>query len=198
MLFRSPAYTDLGGTGELLLVVHEQGVVKGWRQFKRPDSKSLYEAMKGGDNTLIGSGVLASDVAGVWNHERLVRTSTKLYANHCVQTNNGSCVSGSAGSPDGDRIGSHEGTPSDNNGGGLGNWHDMRYCCGGKSYAGKTCNGSAYRTTSEAQAGWAGQNGTFGTDSAGAMTGTNNDTNCGNANWAKGNGINYDYAVYLR
>ena len=183
---KSPAYSQLSGTTELLLVVHEQGAIKGWRHFKRPDGKTLLAAMKGGDNTLIGTSVVASNTAKVWSGERLVRTSTQLFANHCVNQGS-SCVSGNAGSSDGDRIGSHQGTPSGNNGGGLGNWHDMRYCCAGKSYAGKNCNGSAFRTTSEAQAGWAynTQHGTFGSDSFGKMTGTQNDSGCGNANWAK-------------
>jgi len=89
--------------------------------------------------------------------------------------------------------------PANNDGGGLGNWHDMGYCCGGQSYAGAGCNGSAFRTTSEAQAGWAysDQNGTFGSDSYGAMTGTENDNGCSNANWAIGNGFDYDYAIFF-
>ena len=197
---KSPAYGDLAGAGELLLVVHEQGTVKGWRHFKRPDTKTLLQAMQGGDNTVLGASVVASNTAGVWQHERLVRLSTKLYANHCVASGGG-CVAGASGSPDGDRVGSNEGTPNDNDGGGLGNWHDMGYCCAGQSYgSGKKCNGSAFRTTSEAQAGWAynNQHGTFGTDSFGKVTGTQNDGGCGNANWAKSSGVNYDYAVYIR
>ena len=196
---KSPVYSQMNGATELLVVVHEQGTIKGWRHFKRPDGKTLLTAMKGGDNTLIGASVVASNTAGVWTGERLVRSSSQLFANHCVNQGS-SCVSGNAGSSDGDRIGSHEGTPSGNNGGGLGNWHDMRYCCGGENYAGKNCNGSAFRTTSEAQAGWAydSQNGTFGSDSFGKMTGTQNDSGCGNANWAKANGHNYDYSIYLR
>ena len=197
---KSPAYVDLAGAGELLLVVHEQGAVKGWRHFKRPDTKTLLQVMQGGDNSLLGSSVMAANVGGVWQHERLVRVSTKLYANHCVASGGG-CVSGSGGSPDGDRVGSNEGTPKDNDGGGLGNWHDMGYCCAGQSYgSGKKCNGSAFRTTSEAQAGWAynDQYGTFGTDSFGKVTGTQNDGGCGNANWAKSSGVNYDYSIYIR
>ena len=71
--------------------------------------------------------------------------------------------------------------------------------CSGKKYGVKTCNGSAFRTTSEAQAGWtySGQHGTFGTDSFGAMTGTQNDSGCQNANWAKKGNVNYDYSIYL-
>lgn len=184
--------------GNILLVVHKQGQVVGWKKFIKTAEKSLQEFMTGGDNTLIGGSVDKSDVGGIWANERLVRTSTKLYANHCV-TSGGTCVGGAGGSPDGDRIGSHEGTPKDNDGGGLGNWHDMAYCCTGQSYAGKNCNGSAFRTTSEAQAGWAytSQHGTFGTDSFGKITATQNDSGCGNANWAKGSGVDYDFAIYI-
>lgn len=197
---KSAAWNDLANATEILLVVHEQGAVKGWKRFKKSNGDTMFQHLKGGDNTLIGSSVLAADTAGVWSGERLVRLSTALYANHCVTTG-GSCVSTSnAGSPDGDRIGSHQGTPQDNDGGGLGNWHDMAYCCAGKSYAGKTCKSSAFRTVSEAQAGWvyAGQNGTFGTDSFAPMTGQQNDNGCSGANWAKANAVAYDYAIYLR
>ncbi len=196
---KSPAYSQMSATTELLLVVHEQGKIKGWRHFKRPNNKTLLAAMKTGDNTLIGSSVVASNFANVWSGERLVRQSTQLFANHCVNQGNG-CVTASSGSSDGDRVGSHQGTPTGNTGGGLGNWHDMLYCCAGKKYDGKSCNGSAFRTTSEAQAGWAynSQHGTFGTDSFGKMTGTQKDSGCGNANWAKANGVNYDYSIYLR
>ena len=196
---KSSAFTNLDGTTEALLVVHENGSYVGWKSFSKSGSGTLYEYLQGGDNTLLGNAVLNSDTANIWSQERLVRSSTSLYANHCVATGGG-CTSGSSGSPDGDRIGSDEGTPSDNNGGGLGNWHDMHYCCSGQSYGGVSCNGSAFRTTSEAQAGWGytSQAGTFGSDSYATMTNTQNDSGCSNSNWAQSNGVNYDYALFFR
>jgi hypothetical protein len=147
--------------------------------------------------------VLGSSIAGLAANERVVRLSTQLYANHCVATG-GSCTSGSAGSPDGDRIGSHEAIPSDNVGGGLGNWHDMRYCCAGQTYAGKTCNGGAIRTSSEAQGGWAlcytaTAPGYFGTDTFGPASNTCSDgTGCQFATWASANGLAYDFSIWIR
>jgi hypothetical protein len=195
---KSRAFMDLSAANSLLLMVHENGAVLGWKSFALAGTGSLSSYLQGGDNTQLGSSVIASDTASVWTGERLVRDSTSLFANHCVQTGGG-CVTSSGGSPDGDRIGSNQGTPSDNNGGGLGNWHDMGYCCSGQNYAGHGCNGSAFRTTSEAQAGWVytGQTGTFGSDTFGAMTGTQNNSGCSNANWAIGNGFDYDYAIFF-
>ncbi len=196
---KSPAYMQLSEATSVLIMIHENGNIVGWKSFVKDGVGSLYSYMQGNDNTVLGSSVQDSDIANIWANERLVRTSTALFANHCLQ-HGGNCVTSNGGSPDGDRIGSHESDPSNNNGGGLGNWHDMNYCCSGQTYAGHECNGSAFRTASEAQAGWTynGQHGTFGTDSAGAMTGTQNNTNCGNANWAIANGINYDYAIFFR
>ena len=55
-----------------------------------------------------------SSVAGLSTNEQLVRLSTSIYVNHAVTTSQ----------PDLDRFGSNQATPSDNVGGGLGNWHD--------------------------------------------------------------------------
>ena len=132
---KSQAFMDMSTATEVLLVVHENGSYVGWKSFAKNGSGSLYDYMQGGDNTLLGSSVLNSDVGNVWSGERLVRLSSSLYANHCIQTGGGSCTTGSGGSsPDGDRIGSHEGTPNNNDGGGLGNWHDMHYCCDASSH----------------------------------------------------------------
>ncbi|MBI4705675.1 MAG: hypothetical protein HY744_31675, partial [Deltaproteobacteria bacterium] len=199
---KSEAWNSLSGATELLLMIHEQGLVRGFKRFTKADGKTMYDVFQSGDNTLLGTGVLGADTAQLWPNERLVRLSNQLHVNHCVQEG-GACTSGSSGSPDGDRISSNEATPSGNNGGGLGNWHDMHYCCPpGKSYgSGKVCNGSAFRTTSEAQAGWSscsGQQGFFGTDTFGPATNTCNDGGCDNANWSQPNGVAYDYALWLR
>jgi hypothetical protein len=137
----------------------------------------------------------------------VVRLSTQLFANRCVTSGSqgvGSCVaSGTVAAPDGDRLGSAEATPSDNNGGAIGNWHDMGWCCTGNTYAGKPCNGQAFRTTSEYAAGWApewlaGQSGTFGSNSFATMTfSLQGTTPCATANYAKANGYDYDIAVYF-
>jgi cysteine-rich repeat protein len=196
----SQGWSDLGGTKEIMLLIHDEGVTVGWKSFTKLVTDTMRSYVLGGDNVLIGP-VKKSDVGAIWMNERLVRLSTNLYANHCVQTG-GQCTSGNAGSPDGDRLGSHEAIPSDNNGGGLGGWHDMGYCCVGQTYAGKMCKGGAFRTTSEAQAGWSacygGQAGHFGTDTAGPSSNVCSDAICGNAQWSQPSGKNYDYAVYLR
>ncbi len=70
------------------------------------------------------------------------------------------------------------------------------------------CNGSTIHTASEAQlgrdpdyVGTGGQpapGGTYGTDAYLPPSGTLGDTSCATANWAWNNGIDYDYAVFLR
>ncbi|MCK5688203.1 hypothetical protein KAI87_02980, partial [Myxococcota bacterium] len=176
----------------------------GWKHFQKSNGGTMYGAMQGGDNTLLGSAVVASDTARIWEGERLVRISTELYANHCVQTGGGSCTSGSADYPDGDRIASHEAVPSNNNGGGLGNWHDMNCCCSGRDYgSGKICNNASFRTTSEAQAGWCpdywlGGDGYFGTDTFARATCDQSNSECWESNWASPNHYAYDYAIFLR
>ena len=198
---KTQAYSDLTGTSDVLLVAHEQGITQGWKQFTKANGNSLHWYMSQGDNTLLGTEVVASDVSGMWSQERLVRLSTTLVANRCYQHNGGSCTGNNASSPDGDRISSNEATgyAGDNTGGGLGNWHDMNYCCG-SSLAGHSCNGHSIRTASEAQAGWSydTQFGTFGTDSLLPMNGAKNNNDCSNANWAIQNGRNLDYALYVR
>ncbi len=196
---KSQAYMELGAGSRILLVVHEQGSVVGWKSFNKSGGDTLATYMAAGDNNLMTTSVQSSDTSSVWTGERLVLDSTALFANHCVNEGSGCVSSNGGGSSDGDRIASDESTPSGNSGGGLGNWHDMRYCCGGNSYAGHGCNGSAFRTTSEAQAGWSysGQNGTFGSDSVGAMTGAESNSGCSNANWVIANGMDYDYAVFF-
>ena len=195
---KNDAFSSLDEGSNILLVVHQNGQYVGWKRFIKSGAGTLLNYLTQSDNTLLGSSVLDSSTSGVWSGERLVRDSTSLYANRCVQTG-GACTSGSTGSPDGDRIGSMEGTILDNNGGGLGNWHDMNYCCGiSNPGSGKVCNGYGFRTTSEAQAGWvySGQNGTFGTDTLVPMTGTQSNSGC-TANWAIGNGVDYDYALFF-
>ncbi len=199
--FKGDPWNTFSTATKVLVVVHQNGVIKGWKSFTRPNKNTLFQSFQAGDNTVLGNGVIASDITNVWAGERVVRISTQLFANHCVSSGGG-CVAGNSGSPDGDRIGSDEATPSDNNGGGLGNWHDMNYCCAGQNYAGKACNGSAFRTTSEAQANWSacyGSNpaGYFGSDTFAPGTNACNDSNCGNANYAAPSGQDYDYAIFL-
>ncbi|HRI11005.1 MAG TPA: fibrinogen-like YCDxxxxGGGW domain-containing protein, partial [Nannocystaceae bacterium] len=195
----SAGWHNLGGGKEVLVLVHQEGATKGWKSFNKVTTDPMIVHLKGGDNVLIGS-QKNSDVAGLWTQERLVRLSTNLYGNHCWQQG-GLCTSGNQGSPDGDRIGSHEAIPSDNVGGGLGNWHDMNYCCNANYGSGKSCNGSAIRTASEAQAGWApcyGGQGHFGTDTLVPSTNTCSNTTCAQANWSLKNGVDYDYAIMIR
>jgi hypothetical protein len=197
----SQAYSQLAGADEVRIVVHEQGVSRGFKRWNKPNTTPLISSVNSADNTVLGSSVASSDTSSLSSSEFLVRTTTTLYANHCV---NGTCVTDSGGSPDGHRIGSNQAAPTNNNGGGLGNWADMNYCCAISSLAGHSCNGQTVRTASEAQGGWfatyGGSNntGTFGTDSLFPFNPTATNTSCTQANWAQTNGINYDYAIYVR
>ena len=128
-----------------------------------------------------------------------MRSSTALYANHCIQSG-GQCTINGGGDPDGNRIGSHQATWQNDRGGGLGNWADIHYCCGGP-YAGMSCYGYAFRTTSEAQAGWCPSHsgpGYFGSDTFAVATCTMINVNCPTAEWSGPSGVDYDYAIFLR
>lgn len=195
----SVGWKNYVGAKEILLMVHTEGSTIGWKAFNKMTTEPMLTHVSAGDNVLLGA-EKGSNIAGVWAGERLVRLSTALYANRCVTTG-GSCTSGSSGSPDGDRIGSIQASPSDNVGGGLGNWHDMNYCCNGNYGSGKVCSGGAFRTASEAQSGWApcyGGNGHFGTDTFAPSANTCGNANCTSANWSASNGLSYDYALMLR
>jgi hypothetical protein len=78
----------------------------------------------------------------------------------------------------------------------------MNYCCMGQNYgSGKVCNGAAFRSVSEAQAGWSpcyGGGGHFGTDTFAPSTNACGESPCSSANYSAPNGIEYDFAVYLR
>jgi cysteine-rich repeat protein len=196
----SVGWKSYAGASEILLMIHNEGTTIGWRSFDKMTPDPMLTHVNGGDNVVIGA-AKNSFIDGVWTGERLVRTSTSLYANRCVTTG-GSCTAGSTGSPDGDRIGSLQSTPSDNVGGGLGNWHDMNYCCNGDFGSGKVCTGQAFRTASEAQAGWApcynAGKGHFGTDTFAPAPNTCNNNNCAAASWSQSNGFTYDYSLMLR
>lgn len=209
--FKGNAWNSYSGAAKILVLIHQQGSPLGWKVFAKTDGSTLFQDLQGGDNTLIGSSVLSSNVSNAiltTARERLVRLSTSLYANHCVQTN-GTCTIASGGLPDGDRIGSNEATPEDNNGGALGNWHDMGYCCGGP-YGVKTCNGSAFRTTAEAQIDWGSAAcnycpygcsvsnvGMLGSDSFAPVNPVCNDSTCADADWSSMSGYDFDYAIFL-
>ena len=195
--YKGPAWSTLSGTGEVMVSAHDGGASKGWKAFKKVDGSPMASYLSGGDNTVIGTAVTGSDITNVWGNERVIRLSTKLYANHCAGSG---CVGGGGGAPDGDRLGSDEAIPSDNTGGGLGNWHDMNYCCNG-NLANHGCNGQNIRTASEAQAGWStcsGQAGFFGSDSYQPPSNSCGNTSCTNANWSSANGVTLDFAVWVR
>jgi len=201
---KSEAYNSLGGGAEVMLTVHQQGAIVGWKAFAKSGAGTLLSYMTtGSDDVTLGSSVTASDTAAIWANEALVRSSTTLIANFCLEWP-GSCIPYGGSSPDGNRLGSAEAQPANNVGGGLGNWSDMGLCCSGQSYPTVTCSGSStFRTCSEAQAGWSssygtGNHGTFGTDSCFPMTNTRSDSSCSGANWAAANGVAYDYALFVR
>ena len=150
---KSPAYASLGWNSEVMIVVHENGVVRGLKSWYTSGPGTLLEFMSGGDNGVLGSSVSASEVTGLWSKEMLVRPSAgELLVNRCI---GGGCTAPNAwGSPDGARLGTLESMPSHDNGGGIGVWADMGYCCAGDTYAGKPCNGQgSFRVASEA-GGW--------------------------------------------
>jgi len=195
---KTAAWSEYRGATEVMVLIHEQGHVVGWKVFQKADTLSLLESVQEGDNTLIGSRVLSSHLAEIWDGERLVRSSTQLFANHC----NGSCVIAAGGDPDGVRIGSNEASPANDDTSGLGNWSDMGYCCDADEHAGHACNGNTFRTTSEAQGGWCpdhnGGSGMFGVDSFKPPTCSRGAGDCEAAEWSQTNGVNYDYAILLR
>jgi hypothetical protein len=203
---KGAAWNAYATATRVLLVVHQAGAILGWKSFLKANAgATLFTAMQGGDNTPLATSVIDSFAAdALAPNERLVRLSTALFANHCVESG-GSCTADNGGSPDGDRIGSNEGTPSDNDGGGLGNWHDMNFCCVAATAGGHTCNGSAFRTAAEAQIDWgvpgcgygAAGGGVLGTDSFAPASATCSDATCTNANWSALSGLDYDYALYL-
>ena len=210
---KSAAWNRFSGATSVLLAVHQQGSRVGWKTFHKADGKTLYELMQQGDNTLLADSVIQQSTRNIWHREWLVRRSTQLFANHCFQHNGEHCVRSSSaapsanGGPDGDRIGSHESSPDkDNAGGGLGNWHDMGYCCNEEgTIANHTCNDYSFRTASEAQAGWAecygGQQGYFGSDTYVSSPGSCTSQSCeagSSANYAAPSGYDYDYALFLR
>ena len=110
---------------------------------------------------------------------------------------------GCDGRPPGAR---NEAIPKNNDGGGLGNWTDMATCCQayGTPASQKACSGGSFRTTSEAQAGWStcwnsgNKAGAFGTDTWLPWNDACWDATCDTSNWAGSNGVNYDYALFLR
>ena len=137
---------DLTEGTHVLVVVHKNGQYVGWKSFTKEGNSTLYEYLQAGDNTVLGTEVIDEDTANIWMGERLVRVSSELYVNHCVQTG-GSCTIYTGGSPDGDRIGSPSSVYGDNSGGGLGNWHDMGSCCNDDGYGNVSCDGDSFQTT---------------------------------------------------
>ncbi|MFN3198297.1 MAG: fibrinogen-like YCDxxxxGGGW domain-containing protein [Bradymonadia bacterium] len=180
---------------EFLLLVHEQGNYKGWKSFNSANAGNTMNTwLNSGDNVPISTfGATDSFLAGdLWNGEHLVRDSNQLWIN---QNDN---FNGYCNTNDWDRICSDTCKVGGNDGGGLGNCHDCTH-------------GPQWRTTSEAQAGWhnwtsnsacyAGTPhnglGHYGTDTAYPATCNNSGANNA-ASWSCANGINYDYAIFVR
>eukprot|EP00047_Mylnosiga_fluctuans_P024316 m.158534 g.158534 ORF g.158534 m.158534 type:complete len:650 (-) comp9826_c0_seq1:170-2119(-) len=206
---KSPAWNYLTGQTRIMLIVHTQGSVVGWKSWRRSSGAalgtmlsyfSLGNCVSSGNaacNQLLGDTVDQSSVGGISPAEALVRVSTSLYANYGQWQ----------AAPDMQRFGSPDAV-GDNLGGGVGTWHDAGYCYsvpGPYSAFGFPCNNQAFRTCAEAQGGWCSSyssapggaaSGTFGTDTCVAQTCSQ--TNTGNtANWAGSSGLNYDYMVLL-
>lgn len=77
----------------------------------------------------------------------------------------------------------------------------MNYCCAGNHGSGKACNGQAFRTAAEAQAGWAncyGGVGHIGSDTFVPVNNSCSNANCTQASWGQASGQSFDYALYLR
>ena len=182
---------------EILLVVHRQGDYLGWRShYGVSPSTTMGGWLNAGNNLQITSGRRAGWLSpSLWVGEHLVRDSNYLWVNQ------DDSFYGYCNTQDYDRICSDTCKVGGNDGGGLGNCHD---CAQGTTQG-------FWRTTSEAQAGWhnwtssatcyAGTPhntlGTFGTDTAYPATATNTNV-AGRSSWARLNGYDYDYAIFVR
>jgi len=173
---KSPAFTYIGPSTHIMIMIHVQGVPVGWRIWTS-STGSIYsmqnyfgngDCMSFGDakcNQMIADTQFAANVDGIFSEESLVRTGASLFANYVPSPNGGAA--------DLNRFGSPQSMPSDNNGGGLGVWHDAGYCfsipeiyqTSPEENFGFTCNGQSYRSCAEAQAHWGCYGGVFGTDS---------------------------------
>lgn len=202
---KNQAWNSLGGQTHIMILIHDTGTPIGWRSWQRSAGLGTLNPMlsyftvgncvangNAACNQMLGDTPHLSSTASINGAELLVRLSPTLLANYGTFT--------SPGSPDMQRFGSGTSSgPGDNVGGGLGVWHDANFCfsipAGGSAF-GFACNSQAYRTCSEAQGGWCGAGGTFGTDSCVPMTCSN--SNSGNtANWAQTNGLNYDFMILV-
>eukprot|EP00047_Mylnosiga_fluctuans_P000317 m.190683 g.190683 ORF g.190683 m.190683 type:complete len:917 (+) comp10045_c0_seq6:513-3263(+) len=210
---KSPAWNYLTGQTRIMLIVHQQGTVVGWKSWRRSAGTALGTmasyftlgncASNGNApcNQVLADTVDQFNTSSISPAEALVRlTAGGLYANYGLLLDT---------FPDLQRFGSPEACPQGNVGGGIGTWHDAGLCYSlpsGSNGFGFSCSGdSSYRTCSEAQGGWCSSytkapggadSGTFGTDSCVPMTCSM--VNSGNtANWAAASGINYDYMVLL-
>lgn len=200
--YKGTAFVNYRGAKEAMLVAHVGGDVLGWRSFYLASQAPLGELINGGDNVLISS---RSNEYFVSNQlpetEVLVRSSSALILNHCVQHNGGRCTSLNPQGSDGDRIASPESAKAR---GGLGNWHRMGVCPKDmSSVVGVMCDGGSLHTASEAQQGWgscAKGGGYFGKDAL--VEGSNTCQNCESgveqACYAEMNGIQLNYALFLR
>ncbi|EDQ89550.1 uncharacterized protein MONBRDRAFT_25303 [Monosiga brevicollis MX1] len=197
------------GITHLVLAVHVGGTVVGWRQFETSSGAALSDYFGGqcaplddgpewaNCNLHLGRATGLASVGNLEPNEKLVKLSRELYANHVVDTS----------IKDLDRISSDSASAgfTDNMGGGLGNWHDMPYGMptnGATSVVGiNFLPNSAFRTVSEAQAGWCdydGDNsGMYGTDSFAPATCAQSDSDPTKAAWSYSNGIEYDYSVFV-
>jgi LruC domain-containing protein len=194
--YKGLPWTNLGAR-DVLLVVHRQGEVLGWKSFLGANpSRSMSGWLAQNMNTAFTLGVRASWLdPTLWSGEHLVRASNTLFVNQS------DAFAGGCETHDYDRICSDTCKVGGNDGGGLGNCHDCAHAM----------NTGYWRTTSEAQAGWYGWVssggcyagnphsglGTFGTDTAYPATARNFD-NFNQASWAFLNGRDYDYAILVR
>ena len=164
-------------TGQVMAVIHEQGTIKGWAAYAAQAANTMYGWFNSGDSVKFTGTCTASDVASLASSEHLLRGCKALYVNN------------KRANSDWDRICEEGCGGADNYGGGVGNWHDQTSL-------------TAYRTTSEFQAGWGtcyntDKLGYYGTDSYAPATNVCNGT-ANQATWSSQNGYNYDFALFLK
>ena len=100
----SPVWNQYSAS-ELLLVVHESGILKGWKRFGLSASETMHTAMHSESNHYISSQVLSSSISGVDSRECLVRQSSDLIFNRVHSSNDFDRISSTYCDPESSNVG---------------------------------------------------------------------------------------------
>jgi len=191
--FKNLAAFSKAGLKHILIVVHIEGAVVGWRQWETFTTSSLASYFATGNtchkelNEDLGQHVGVSsesqvEIGTLDAHEPMVRNEEGECGNHGAQN---LYINAGMGKVDFNRMSTGTGKKEcDNRGWGLGTHYDSKLC----SYA-------TLRPMSDAQvhvdkAHWGSQGG------IGAIIGTDNICN-GNCPWTTFNNLGYDYAIFV-